>query len=199
MVSVRRVQVREARNIGGREVYLDAARTAIVDLGLSRLTMIDVARRAGVSRMTLYRTWPDVGQMVRDLMTREWESVLDEQDNHDANALDRLVHLLVGTIHSMRNNDLFRRLLELDREYVVPYVFDRRGRGQNEVLRRTVELIIEGQSRHEIRGGDPDVIARALLLSTTGFTISLNIWSDRATEAQLDAELDLIVRSSLRP
>src|SRR3712207_8662087 len=42
-----------------RAGYLDAARACILDVGWKRTTLTEVARRAGVSRMTIYRTWAD--------------------------------------------------------------------------------------------------------------------------------------------
>ena len=59
--------------------YLDAARGCILATGWKRTTLTDVARRAGVSRMTIYRTWPDMETLLADLMTREWGGVVAEQ------------------------------------------------------------------------------------------------------------------------
>ena len=55
---------------------LDAARACILDVGWRRTTLTEVARRAGVSRMTIYRTWPDMAAVLSDLMTREWGEVV---------------------------------------------------------------------------------------------------------------------------
>ena len=55
-----------------RDDYLDAARDCILDIGWRRTTLTEVARRAGVSRMTIYRAWSDMSQLLGDLMTREW-------------------------------------------------------------------------------------------------------------------------------
>src|SRR3978361_1661723 len=60
------------------DAYLDAARAAILAVGRSRTTLTDIARRAGVSRMTLYRRWPDTQTLLADLMTREWGRVVAE-------------------------------------------------------------------------------------------------------------------------
>ena len=38
--------------------------TACWPSGVRRTTLTDVARRAGVSRMTIYRRWPDVRTLV---------------------------------------------------------------------------------------------------------------------------------------
>ena len=55
--------------------YLDAARACILDVGWRRTTLTEVAKRAGVSRMTIYRAWPDMGSLLGDLMTREWVGI----------------------------------------------------------------------------------------------------------------------------
>ncbi|MCW2850996.1 MAG: TetR/AcrR family transcriptional regulator, partial [Nocardioides sp.] len=52
------------------DAYLDAARACILDVGWRRTTLTEVARRAGVSRMTIYRSWSDMQTLLGDLMTR---------------------------------------------------------------------------------------------------------------------------------
>ena len=64
--------------------YLDAAREAILAVGWSRTTLTDIARRAGVSRMTLYRRWPDTQTLLADLMTREWGRVVERRPSRSA-------------------------------------------------------------------------------------------------------------------
>jgi AcrR family transcriptional regulator len=59
-----------------KDAVLDAARDCVLAVGVRRTTLTDVARRAGVSRMTIYRRWPDVQTLVADLMTREWAEVV---------------------------------------------------------------------------------------------------------------------------
>src|SRR3954452_12956483 len=61
---------------GPRDGYLDAARDCILDVGWRRTTLTEVARRAGVSRMTIYRSWSDMPRLLGDLMTREWGGVV---------------------------------------------------------------------------------------------------------------------------
>ena len=57
------------------DAYLDAARACILDVGWRRTTLTEVAKRAGVSRMTIYRAWSDMGSLLGDLMTREWVGI----------------------------------------------------------------------------------------------------------------------------
>ena len=42
------------------DAVLDATRDCVLAYGVRRTTVSDVARRAGVSRMSIYRRWPDV-------------------------------------------------------------------------------------------------------------------------------------------
>src|SRR4051795_13702635 len=96
------------------DAYLDAAREAILAVGWSRTTLTDIARRAGVSRMTLYRRWPDTQTLLADLMTREWGHVVGDaatgSGNDDASALDRIARGVVTRVRALRANELLRRI-----------------------------------------------------------------------------------------
>jgi len=90
-------------NVGPQASYLDAARACILDVGWRRTTLTEVARRAGVSRMTIYRAWPDMPAVLADLMTREWGEVVaravteaDATLDPQATAVDRIVAEVVG-------------------------------------------------------------------------------------------------------
>src|SRR4051812_48787212 len=184
------------------DAYLDAAREAILAVGWSRTTLTDIARRAGVSRMTLYRRWPDTQTLLADLMTREWGRVAGQaiaQDESDA--LDRIAAGIVTTVQALRANALLRRIVDVDPEVLLPYLLDRRGRSQEMVSDALASLIAEGQEQKTIRRGDPVVLARSLVLACHGFTLSAHTMSDdgsRETDlAPLDAELDELVRRYL--
>ena len=57
---------------------LEAARACVLAVGVRRTTFSDVARRAGVSRMTLYRRFPDLETLLSTLMTWEFGQVVEE-------------------------------------------------------------------------------------------------------------------------
>ncbi|GLB63024.1 putative transcriptional regulator, TetR family protein [Dietzia sp. NCCP-2495] len=54
-----------------RDRALEAAYACALELGIDRTTMIEVARRSGVGRTTLYRHWSDATSLLTDLLTRE--------------------------------------------------------------------------------------------------------------------------------
>src|SRR5690606_41482687 len=106
---------------------------AVLAVGVRRTTLTDVARRAGVSRMTLYRRWPDVRSLVGDLMTREWIAVAtgampERRPGVTTRAL--IVDGLVAGVRAFRGHPLFRKIVDVDPEPLLPHVLDRRGARQ---------------------------------------------------------------------
>lgn len=183
-----------------RDAYLDAARACILDVGWRRTTLTEVARRAGVSRMTIYRTWADMPTLLADLMTREWAGVVAEQVGEDGPVVERITDGIVGTVRQLRRNELFVRIVELDPELVLPYLFSRRGRSQELILAVTTEAVRQGQESKEIRKGNPVAIARGLLLAAHGFVLSSHTMvDDEVSERELDAELATLIERTLQP
>jgi AcrR family transcriptional regulator len=175
--------------------YLDAARACILDVGWRRTTLTEVARRAGVSRMTIYRTWPDMGRLLGDLMTREWAGIVTAGDP-DGDIADRVI----GTVRALRDNELFVRIVELDPELLLPYLLHRRGRSQDLILDLIEDAVRAGQADGTIRAGHPAVIARSLVLAAHGFVLSGHTMvDDDVTEEDLYAEAREVIARVLAP
>ena len=183
--------------------YLDAARDCILDVGWRRTTLTEVARRAGVSRMTIYRTWADMPQLLSDLMTREWGGVVADalaEEDPDTPTVERLVGDIVGTVRRLRENELFIRIVDLDPELILPYLFSRRGRSQDAILELTVAALREAQAAGEVRSGNPDLMARAMLLAAHGFVLSAHTMVDDSVSLDdLDGELRRALTRGLLP
>ena len=188
---------------GPRDAYLDAARDCILDVGWRRTTLTEVARRAGVSRMTIYRTWADMPQLLSDLMTREWGGVVADalaEEDPDTPTVERLVGDIVGTVQRLRENELFLRIVDLDPELILPYLFSRRGRSQDAILELTVAALREAQASGEVREGNPELMARAMLLAAHGFVLSAHTMvGDEVSLDDLDAELRRALTRGLLP
>lgn len=188
------------RNATARDRYLDVARDCIIDIGWRGTTLTEVARRADVSRMTIYRIWSSMSDLLGDVLTREWAEVGDKFFVAGGDMREVAVAALVHTVTAMRHNALYRRILELDPEVIMPYLFVRRGRVQEHLLQVLRPIIDAGQQRGDIRRGNPDTIARALMLTTQGFLLSAGIFVDDTTsEDALDEELTLLLDRALRP
>jgi AcrR family transcriptional regulator len=189
-------------NSGSEDRYLDAARDCILATGWTRTTLTDVARRAGVSRMTIYRTWPDMQTLLADLMTREWGGVVAEVASTEADLApaERLSEGVSRTVAALRSNDLLRKIVEVDPELLLPYLLQRRGRSQDNILGLLVPLIEAGQADGSVRAGDPILLARSIMLAAHGFTLSAETMTDPAhsTEAY-DEELRVLLERYLAP
>jgi AcrR family transcriptional regulator len=180
---------------------LDAARQSILEFGWKRTRLTDVAGRAGVSRMTVYRTYPDMPTLFGDLMTREWAEVAaavvatqDAESDWPGRIAERVIAIVTG----LRENDLLRRIVDVDPELLLPYLLDRRGRSQDAVLDLLAERIAEGQAEGGLRAGDPVLLARAIVLAAHGFLFSVQTLADDAVPlAALEQELGALVRRYL--
>ncbi|PKK14730.1 TetR/AcrR family transcriptional regulator [Thermomonospora sp. CIF 1] len=186
------------------DAVLDAARECVLAVGVRRTTLTDIARRAGVSRMTLYRRWPDVRSIVADLMTREWTALAAEipAAGRDASGPARraLVDNLVEGVRALRDHPLLRKIVDVDPELLLPYVLHRQGASQRAFCRILEEAVRAGHADGSIRRGDPVRQARALLLIAQSFALSAPIVTDAEhTAGDFDAELREILERALRP
>jgi AcrR family transcriptional regulator len=180
--------------------YLDAARDCIVQVGWRRTTLTDIARKAGVSRMTIYRRWPDMQTLLADLLVREWSELLLDSGlagGDAASTREQLAQGITGMVGALRENALFLRIIEVDPELLHPYLFERIGRNQKWILELTEEYVRTGQADGSVRAGDPHVLAHALLLTTYGFVLSAHTLDVPAEE--LDTELRALVERYLTP
>jgi AcrR family transcriptional regulator len=193
-------------NTSDGDTVLDAVRDCVLAVGVRRTTLTDVARRAGVSRMTLYRRWPDVRTLVGDLMTREWVAAAtaampERRPGVDARGL--IVDGLVAGVEAFRAHPLFRKIVDVDPELLLPYVLDRRGASQEALLGLLADALREGHADGSVRAGHVERQARSLLLIVQSFTLSLRTMTDE-DDADLDspaflAELRDILERTLTP
>jgi AcrR family transcriptional regulator len=184
------------------DAVLDAARACVLAVGVRRTTLTDIARRAGVSRMTLYRRWPDVRTIVGDLMTREWVALAaDVVSGVSGDTRTRLVDTLVIGTRKIREHPLFRKIIEVDPEILLPYLVTRLGASQTAYLRLIASALRAGHADGTIRADAPDRQARSVLLIVQSFALSLPIMTGEAelTDDAFDDQLRHILNRTLAP
>lgn len=194
-----------ARRGPSDDAVLDAAREAILAVGWSRTTLTDVARRAGVSRMTLYRRWPDMRALLSDLMTREWTAAIAPAlESAEPDPLCRIVDGVVTAVRSLRDNALLSRIADVDPELLLPYLLDRRGRSQDLVVDLLARQVRAAQRAGAVRRGNAGLLARSVVLAAHGFALSAHTMLDgeqpRGSDVRrFDRELATLVERYLRP
>lgn len=196
----RRAKVRGTRV--SDDALLDAARTCVLAAGLRRTTLAEIARTARVSRMTLYRRFPDVRSILSALMTREFGALLRQADAESAGApcaRSRLTRSAAASVRLLNADPLMRAVVDKDAELLAPYVVKRFGGTQRLGEEAITALLRAGQQDGSIRAGDLPAQARAVLLVVQSFVLSLHAaTSDIEAEALL-AELVHHLDAGLRP
>lgn len=176
---------------------LDAAFAAVMDVGLRRTTVADVARRAGVSRMTVYRQGADLNTLVGALLKRELVAVLDQAQQEVAllpTSRQRLVEASVLAVERIGRHPLYRRVLDLDPELLLPLIVDRFGSTQvaaREFVRQQLE---KGQEDGSIRVADTSLQATCFLLAVQSFIFSARLVEPLGVSEELRLLLDGYLR-----
>lgn len=185
------------------EDVLDAARDVILAVGWSRATLTEVARRARVSRMTIYRSWPDTQSLLADLLTRELAQTIGAAGISEADSPAGLVDGVVSGIRALRSSPLLGRITDLDPSLLLPYLLQRPGRSQELVVTELAKAIRSGQRSGTIRRGSPQTMARSVVLAAHGFTLSAHTMLGAAPRGadvrRFDRELRRMLLGYLSP
>ena len=183
---------------------LDAAQSALLDLGLRNTTLAEVARRAGASRMTLYRRYPDIDTLLTEVLGRQLIRVV----RHNAGLLETLDggrsarELLVsGTVEVVRafhGDLLMHKILESDAEFLLPYLTREFGPLQHYALDLLSVRLEQGHEDGSIRQGSVALQARTVMLTAQSFVISARTAGPVPVDRLLE-ELSGMLDAYLRP
>jgi len=156
------------------EGILDAALHLAAASGLRHLTMDDVARRARVGRMTVYRRFGTRAALIDALAVRECRRCLERIGaaiDPRASAGERLTALFTTTLRVIHEHPLLGRLGRAEPEALL-HELGRPGWGVFALVRSFLrELIVSGQRAGELAEGDPEVLAE--LAIRVGFSFVL--------------------------
>ncbi|MFD0840193.1 TetR/AcrR family transcriptional regulator [Williamsia serinedens] len=184
---------------------LDAARRCLVRSEGRKVTLAEVAREAGVSRPTVYRHWPEISAVIRDLLTRELAhlsaehlSAVDDALARGEGVLDAVVAAVVRVADAVTADPLFESLTRRQPDLLAPYVFERFGASQQMALESLATRLTAAQDVGAVRRGDADRIAAMVIL------VAQSAITGRATVAAIIGddwadELARVVRGYLAP
>ncbi|OBG66926.1 MULTISPECIES: TetR/AcrR family transcriptional regulator [unclassified Mycobacterium] len=162
------------------ERILAAAASCVVDFGVDRVTLAEIARRAGVSRPTVYRRWPDTPSIVAALLTRHITEVM-----RDAPLLgddrESLVRQIVTVANLLRRDRLVMSVLHS--ELAPIYITERLGTSQHMLIDALAARLRVAQRNGSVRAGDPVQMATMVLLIAQS-----TIQSAQIVEPLLDAD-----------
>lgn len=177
---------------------LDAADALIERRGVHGVTIAELARRADLSRPTIYRNWSDADDVVRAALLRRVDGILG---TFPAEARTRTV-LVDDVLHFttlFRNDTLYGRLLADEPEAFTRYTLQRVGSSQRLILEWLATAIGTAQADGSVRSGPPQEIAVMLLLIAQSAVLSHGTVADLISENAWERELRAALNGLLRP
>ena len=105
------------------ERILDAAAEQVEHFGVRRFTLDDVARRLGISRVTIYRYFPKRDALVEAVVLRELHRFLraiDAAVEACETLEERLIEGVVFALSYLRGHRLLNRVLRTEPELILP-------------------------------------------------------------------------------
>ncbi|MET9827215.1 MULTISPECIES: TetR/AcrR family transcriptional regulator [Streptomyces] len=168
---------------------LDAAYEQFCRMGVKRSTMTDVARLAGVSRITVYRRFATKDQLVEQVVRREFRRyfgrfIVDIQQAETV--ADRVVLGFVSSLGALRRNRLIGGLMAVEPDAVVPSMTSDGGR-----TLAVVRQFVASRLRQEQRAGNiaddvrVDLVAEMMVRVSLSFLVTPSHVIDLDDDAQL--------------
>lgn len=167
---------------------LDAAYAVICRVGAQRMTMDEVAREAGVSRITVYRRFATKDALVEQVVAREFRRYFDlfrADIARGETAAERVVLGFVSSLRTMRGNPLIAGLMTGERGLFLTSLL-----AEGATL-DAVRGFVAQQLRREQRAGaisadvEPDLVAEIMVRLTTSFLVTPSTLIDVEDEAAL--------------
>ncbi|MGW5094430.1 TetR/AcrR family transcriptional regulator [Streptomyces nodosus] len=138
------------RSAAADAAILEATREALVELGWSKLTLQDVATRAGVAKTTLYRRWAGKNELVVDAVA----ALFDELELPDRGSLAADIEGVVLQFAAILDrpeakSGLMAVMTESTRDDAL------RERIRTSIVARQKRLVLAGRARATARGELP--------------------------------------------
>jgi AcrR family transcriptional regulator len=164
------------------ERILGAAASCVLAYGVERVTLAEIARRAGVSRPTVYRRFPDTRSILAALLTMRITHALDDVPSRGVGR-EHVVDRIVAVAGRLRLDDVIMDVLHQSPELAMVYLSERMGTSQQILLDTVAGELKAAQDEGSVRAGDARQLAAMSLLITQSTILSAQL-----VEPILDAE-----------
>ncbi|MEU6216903.1 TetR/AcrR family transcriptional regulator [Streptomyces sp. NPDC047022] len=138
------------RSAAADAAILEATRQALVELGWSKLTLGDVATRAGVAKTTLYRRWAGKNELVVDAVAELFDELeLPDRGTLAADIEGVVLQFAAILARPEAKSGLMAVVAEATRDDAL------RERIRASIVERQKRLVLEGRARATARGELP--------------------------------------------
>ena len=177
---------------------LDAAAACILAYGVERTTMTEIARRARVSRPTIYRRWPDIRWVIAELLTVRISGVLDAVPDTGVSRKD-LVDRVVAIAEHLRGDEIVMSVIFNAPTLAMIYITERLGTSQQLLVDALAAAIKAGQDDGSVREGDPYQMGAMCLLITQSTIQSAQMVEKILDRDAISVELSHSLNGYLKP
>lgn len=177
---------------------LDAAAACVLAYGVERMTLTEIARRARVSRPTIYRRWPDIRFVLADLLTTRIADVLDAVPDRGSDR-ETLVERIVAVAEHLQGDEVVMSVLLNAPNVAIVYITQRLGTSQQILIDTLAQGIKIAQEGGSVRPGDPRQLAAMCLLITQSAIQSAQMIAPILDSDALAVELAHSLNGYLKP
>jgi len=182
--------------IGDR--ILEAAAYCVTAYGVERVTLAEIARRARVSRPTVYRRWPDIRSVLAALLTARIVGALDAVPIRGVGR-EAVVERVVAVADHLRDDEVVMSVLNRAPELTMVYTTERLGTSQQILIDTLAADIKLAQDEGSVRPGEPRQLAAMCLLIARSTIQSGQIVAAILDARALDVELAHCLDGYLKP
>lgn len=180
------------------ERILDAAAACILAYGVERTTLTEIARRARVSRPTIYRRWPDIRWVIAELLTARIAGVLETIPDRGVGR-EAMVERVVLVAEHLQNDEIVQSVIRNAPSLAMVYIAERLGTSQQILISALAEAIRSAQDEGSVRTGDPHEMGAMCLLITQSTIQSAQMVEKLLDRDALNAELARALNGYLAP
>jgi len=177
---------------------LAAAASCVCAYGVDRVTLAEIARRADVSRPTIYRRWPDTRSILAALLTARITRALDDVPSRGVGR-EPLVERVVAFAGRLRHDEVVMSVLHQAPDLAMVYIAERMGASQQILLDAVAGELKSGQDEGSVRRGDVRQMAAMCLLITQSTIQSAEMVEPVLDTDALATELANALNGYLRP
>jgi AcrR family transcriptional regulator len=172
------------------ERILDAALAQFCDTGLTRSTMDDVARRAGLARITIYRRFENKNALIEAVLLRECRrclAALADAVSEVFGIEERIVEGFAFALRYAREHPLVGGLLRVEPQVILPFLTVRAELATS-VIRGFLALhLARARDAGELAAPDVEPVAELMTRITTSFLLSAASCIPCETDEQMRA------------
>ena len=177
---------------------LDAAASCVLAFGVERVTLAEIARRAGVSRPTVYRRFPDTQAILAALLTVRITHALDDVPSRGVGR-EHVVARVVAVAERLRRDDVIMSVLHEAPDLAMVYLSERLGTSQQILLDTVAGELKAAQHEGSVRKGDVRQLAAMTLLITQSTILSAQMVEPILDASALAVELAHSLNGYLKP